>query len=246
MSETHEAQKTLETHKVVSSGEWLDARMRLLAKEKEFTRLRDELTQARRDLPWERVDKDYVFDGPNGAESLDQLFEGRSQLIVYHFMFNPEWEAGCKSCSFWADNFNGIVPHLSQRDVSMVAVSRAPLGKLEAFRKRLGWTFKWASSGDSDFNFDYQVSFKPEQAGDALYNYAHKTASHSDLVGISVLLKDASGSIFHTYSCYARGVDMLNTAYHYRDLVPKGRDEDGLPHTMAWVKYHDLYGTNSR
>ena len=236
----------MQPHKIVSREEWIETRKALMAREKELTRARDRLSEERRALPWVKVDKTYVFDGPNGKETLSDLFAGRSQLIVYHFMFAPEWEAGCKSCSFWADNFNGIVPHLSQRDVSMVAVSRAPLGKLEAFRKRLGWTFKWASSGDSDFNFDYQVSFKPEQAGDALYNYAHKTASHSDLVGISVFLKDASGSIFHTYSCYARGVDMLNTAYHYLDLVPKGRDEDGLPHTMAWVKYHDVYGTNSR
>src|ERR1700730_4475060 len=163
MSETHEAQKTLETHKVVSNGEWLDARMRLLAKENACTRLRDELSQARRDLPWERVDKDYVFDGPNGAESLAQLFEGRSQLIVYHFMFNPEWDAGCKSCSFWADNFEPNVVHLNHRDLTLVAISRAPLGKIDAFRNRMGWTFKWLSSATNDFNFDYQVSFRPEQ-----------------------------------------------------------------------------------
>jgi predicted dithiol-disulfide oxidoreductase (DUF899 family) len=234
------------THRVVSPQDWLTARRQLMEKEKAFTRLRDQLSRERRELPWERVEKTYVFETPSGRETLGDLFAGRSQLIVYHFMFAPDWEAGCKSCSFWADNFNGIVPHLSQRDVSMVAVSRAPLEKLEAFRKRLGWTFKWASSGDSDFNFDHQVSFKPEQAGGALYNYAQKTNSHSDLVGISVFFKDANDSIFHTYSCYARGVDMLNTAYHYLDLVPKGRDEDGLPHTMAWVKYHDVYGTNSR
>jgi predicted dithiol-disulfide oxidoreductase (DUF899 family) len=238
MSETHE---TLETHKVVSSGEWLDARMRLLAKEKEFTQLRDELSQARRDLPWERVDKNYVFDGPNGAESLTELFGGRSQLIVYHFMFNPEWEAGCKSCSFWADSFERNVVHLNHRDVTLVAISRAPLGKIEAFRKRMGWTFKWLSSAANDFNFDYQVSFRPEQlaTGEVYYNYRQRKSSMTDLVGISVFYRDADGNVFHTYSCYERGVDMMNAAYHYLDLVPKGRDEGGR--TQFWVRHRDSY-----
>jgi predicted dithiol-disulfide oxidoreductase (DUF899 family) len=238
MSETHE---TLETHKVVSSGEWLDARMRLLAKEKEFTQLRDELSQARRDLPWERVDKNYVFDGPNGAESLTELFGGRSQLIVYHFMFNPEWEAGCKSCSFWADSFERNVVHLNHRDVTLVAISRAPLGKIEAFRKRMGWTFKWLSSAANDFNFDYQVSFRPEQlaTGEVYYNYRQRKSSMTDLVGISVFYRDAGGDVFHTYSCYERGVDMMNAAYHYLDLVPKGRDEGGR--TQFWVRHRDSY-----
>jgi predicted dithiol-disulfide oxidoreductase (DUF899 family) len=235
MSETDEA------HKVVSSGEWLDARMRLLAKEKEFTQLRDELSQARRDLPWERVDKNYVFDGPNGAESLTELFGGRSQLIVYHFMFNPEWEAGCKSCSFWADSFERNVVHLNHRDVTLVAISRAPLGKIEAFRKRMGWTFKWLSSAANDFNFDYQVSFRPEQlaTGEVYYNYRQRKSSMTDLVGISVFYRDAGGDVFHTYSCYERGVDMMNAAYHYLDLVPKGRDEGGR--TQFWVRHRDSY-----
>jgi predicted dithiol-disulfide oxidoreductase (DUF899 family) len=235
MSETDEA------HKVVSSGEWLDARMRLLAKEKEFTQLRDELSQARRDLPWERVDKNYVFDGPNGAESLAELFGGRSQLIVYHFMFNPEWEAGCKSCSFWADSFERNVVHLNHRDVTLVAISRAPLGKIEAFRKRMGWTFKWLSSAANDFNFDYQVSFRPEQlaTGEVYYNYRQRKSSMTDLVGISVFYRDADGEVFHTYSCYERGVDMMNAAYHYLDLVPKGRDEGGR--TQFWVRHRDSY-----
>jgi predicted dithiol-disulfide oxidoreductase (DUF899 family) len=233
--------ETDEVHKVVSSGEWLDARMQLLAKEKEFTQLRDELSQARRDLPWERVDKNYVFDGPNGAESLTELFAGRSQLIVYHFMFNPEWEAGCKSCSFWADSFERNVVHLNHRDVTLVAISRAPLGKIEAFRKRMGWTFKWLSSAANDFNFDYQVSFRPEQlaTGEVYYNYRQRKSSMTDLVGISVFYRDADGNVFHTYSCYERGVDMMNAAYHYLDLVPKGRDEGGR--TQFWVRHRDSY-----
>ena len=230
-------------HRVVSPEEWLGARRQLLEKEKAFTRLRDELSRERRELPWERVGKSYVFQTREGRETLADLFAGRSQLVVYHFMFAPDWDGGCKSCSFWADNFNGIICHLNQRDVSMVAISRAPLEKLEAFGERLGWSFKWASSAGNDFNFDYQVSFKPEQAAQAMYNYANKAGSQSELPGISVFVKDPDGAIFHTYSCYARGLDMLNTAYHYLDLVPKGRDEADLPHSMAWVKYHDLYGT---
>jgi predicted dithiol-disulfide oxidoreductase (DUF899 family) len=236
----------MSAHRIVSAQEWLTARRQLLQKEKAFTQLRDQLSRERRELPWERVEKNYAFDTAIGRQTLAELFAGRSQLVVYHFMFAPDWDSGCKSCSFWADNFNGIVSHLGQRDVSMVAVSRAPLQKLEAFKKRLGWSFKWVSCGDGDFNFDYQASFNPGQASEALYNYAQYSGSMSDLVGISVFFKDADGSIFHTYSCYGRGVDMLNTAYHYLDLVPKGRDEDGLPHTMAWVKYHDLYETDSR
>jgi predicted dithiol-disulfide oxidoreductase (DUF899 family) len=189
-----------ETHKVVSNGEWLDARKQLLAKEKELTRLRDELSQARRDLPWERVDKTYVFDGPNGAEGLSDLFEGRSQLIVYHFMFNPEWEAGCKSCSFWADNIERNVVHLNQRDVTLFTISRAPLGKIEAFKKRMGWTFKWLSSAANDFNYDYQVSFRPEQlaTGEVYYNYRMRKSSMTDLVGISVFYRGAGGEVVHT------------------------------------------------
>ena len=233
----------MEKHKVVSKDEWLAARERLLAKEKEFTRLRDQLSEERRALPWERVEKDYVFAGPNGKETLAQLFDGRSQLVVYHFMFAPEAEVPCKSCSFWADNFNGIIAHLNQRDVTFVAISRAPLPKLQAFAKRLGWTFKWLSSGGNDFNYDYDVSFRRDDVakGGARYNYAPTQTTMADLPGISVFFRDAEGEVFHTYSCYARGLDMLNAAYHYLDLVPKGRDEAGLPHSMAWVKYRDLY-----
>jgi predicted dithiol-disulfide oxidoreductase (DUF899 family) len=229
--------------KVVSHADWLEARKQLLAKEKEFTRLRDQLSQQRRDMPWERVEKPYVFDGPAGRQTLADLFAGRSQLVVYHFMFAPDWEVGCKSCSFWADNFNGVAAHLAQRDVSFVAVSRAPLARLEDFKKRLGWSFKWVSSGGTDFNRDYAVSFTPEDlAGEVTYNYAWQKTTMSDLPGISVFYRDASGAIFHTYSCYARGLDMMNGAYHFLDLTPKGRDEAGLPHTMAWVRLHDLYG----
>jgi predicted dithiol-disulfide oxidoreductase (DUF899 family) len=231
-------------HKVVSSTEWLEARLDLLAKEKEFTRLRDELSQARRNLPWERVSKSYVFDGPNGKASLADIFEGRRQLIVYHFMFAPDWNAGCKHCSWWADNFDRNVIHLNQRDVTMVAISRAPLAKLQAFKRRMGWTFKWYSSDSNSFNFDYQVSWRPDQlaAGEVMYNYSPKKLSVTDLTGISVFYKEANGDLFHTYSCFARGVDMMNAGYHYLDLVPKGRDEAGLERPQAWVRHHDSYG----
>jgi len=233
----------MENHRIVSHDEWIEARKQLLAKEKEFTRLRDQLSAQRRDLPWERVDKPYVFDGPGGKEALPQLFAGRSQLVVYHFMFAPEQETPCKSCSFWADNFERNVVHLAHRDVTMMAVSRAPLAKLEAFKRRMGWTFKWVSSGGCDFNQDYQVSPRPEQRakGETFYNYVPLKSSMADLPGISVFYKDADGAVFHTYSCYARGLDMMNVAYQYLDLVPKGRDESG-PHAMAWVRYRDSYG----
>ena len=232
-------------HQVVTPEAWGAARKQLLAKEKEFTRRRDQLSQARRDLPWVLVTKQYVFEGPEGKQTLAQLFTGCSQLIVYHFMFDHDWEAGCKSCSFLADNFNGIVPHLNQRDVTFVAISRAPLAKLQAFAARLGWSFKWLSSSGSDFNYDYNVSFTPEPlaGGGATYNYAANKMNMTELPGISVFFKDADGKVFHTYSCYARGLDMLNTAYHYLDLVPKGRDEAGLPHAMAWVRLRDEYGS---
>jgi predicted dithiol-disulfide oxidoreductase (DUF899 family) len=232
----------MENHEVVSHEEWLAARRLLLAEEKEFTRLRDRLSQQRRDLPWERVDKNYAFEGPGGRETLSQLFDGRHQLAVYHFMLAPDWQEGCKSCSFWADNFNGIDAHLRQRDVSFLAISRAPLPKIEAFKKRMGWTFKWVSSFGNDFNYDYRVSFRSEQSssGEIFYNYAPRKTAMEELPGISVFYKDDDGTIFHTYSCYARGLDMLNGAYHWLDLTPKGRDETG-PHKMAWVRLHDEY-----
>jgi predicted dithiol-disulfide oxidoreductase (DUF899 family) len=231
-------------HDVVSHEAWLAARKALLQEEKEFTRLRDRLSQRRRDLPWVRVDKRYVFEGPDGKESLAELFDGRSQLVVYHFMFGPDWEAPCKSCSFWADNLERNVVHLAHRDVTLIAVSRAPLQRLEAFKRRMGWTFKWVSSAGSDFNYDYQVSFTADDLakGEAYYNYAMQKNTVSELPGISVFYKDAGGTVFHTYSCYARGLDMMNAAYHYLDLVPKGRDEaDQRPYPMAWLRYRDSY-----
>ena len=233
----------MKTHPVVSRDEWLTARKELLAKEKEFTRLRDQLSQQRRDLPWVRVDKSYMFDGPSGKESLSDLFEGRPQLIVYHFMFHPDWQEGCKSCSFWADNYRGIIVHLKHRGVTLVTVSKAPLEKLEAFKQRMGWDFKWVSSFGNDFNRDYHVSFTPEEMdrGEAYYNYQLTSFPSEEAPGISVFFKDQEQRIFHTYSCYSRGLDMLNGAYHYLDLVPKGRDEADLPFTMAWLRLHDSY-----
>ena len=235
----------MDKHPVVPRDQWLEARRQLLAKEKEFTRLRDELSRSRRELPWERVDKSYVFTGPGGERSLGDLFDGRSQLIVYHFMFDPAWSEGCKSCSFWADNFEGFYRHLHHRDVTLVAVSRAPLATLATFKERMGWSFPWVSSAGCDFNFDYGVSFTPEQlaAGEGAYNYARRKTSMAELPGISVFFRDPNGGIFHTYSCYARGLDMMNAAYHYLDLVPKGRDEAGLPYNQAWVRHHDNYGS---
>ncbi len=230
-------------HRVVSQDEWLAARKAHLAKEKEFTRLRDQLSRERRALPWVKVDKPYTFDGPSGKETLAELFAGRSQLVVYHFMFGPDWPEGCPSCSFWADNFNGIVVHLEHRDITMLAVSRAPLDKLTTYTRRMGWTFKWVSSFGSDFNRDFHVSFTPDEMQKAamIYNFHVQKFPSDEAPGISVFRKDTDGSVFHTYSCYARGLDMMNTAYHYMDLAPKGRDEDGLPHTQAWVRRHDRY-----
>jgi predicted dithiol-disulfide oxidoreductase (DUF899 family) len=228
---------------VVSQEEWIEARKRFLAKEKEFTRLRDELSRERRELPWTRVDKPYVFDGPSGKETLADLFAGHHQLIVQHFMFDPSWDAACKSCSFWADGYNGFFPHLEQRDLAFVAISLAPLDKITAFKQRMGWTFKWVSSLGSDFNQDYQVTETPEEKakGQAYYNYRVGEPFGGERPGISVFYRDDDGAIFHTYSCYARGLDMLNGAYHYLDLTPKGRDEQGLSHPMSWVRRHDEY-----
>ena len=228
-------------HQVVSPDEWLSARKLLLAKEKDFTRLRDELSQQRRNLPWEAVPKEYVFEGPAGRQTLAELFEGRSQLIVYHFMFNPSWDAGCPHCSFWADNFNGIIVHLNQRDTTMVAISRAPYGKLAAYEKRMGWSFKWLSSSGTDFNFDYYASFSPEEVANkrAFYNYQTQDPKGTDHAGVSIFFKDRTGSVFHTYSAFARGIDLLNSAYNYLDLTPKGRDEGGQ--SQFWVKRHDEY-----
>ncbi len=228
-------------HKIVSRSEWIEARKRLLVKEKEFTRLRDHMSQQQRDLPWVAIDKDYVFDGPRGERTLAQLFDGRSQLVVYHFMFGPTWDAGCPHCSFWADNFDEVIVHLNQRDVTMIAVSRAPYAKLAAYEQRMGWTFDWVSSLGTDFNFDFQVSFTEDalNAKEAVYNFATQAPDISEREGLSVFYKDPAGRVFHTYSTYARGIDMINTAYNLLDLVPKGRDEgDRGP---FWVRRHDEY-----
>jgi len=232
----------LKRHKVVSGKAWIAARKKLLAREKTFTRLRDRLSKARRELPWEAVGKEYVFEGPNGKETLAGLFDGRNQLVVYHFMFGPDWDAGCPHCSRWADNFNGIIVHLNQRDVTLVAVSRAPYEKLVAYRQRMGWNFKWVSSFGTDFNFDYHVSFTPEEVNGkkAFHNFKIKDPGVSEREGVSVFYKDPKGKVFHTYSTYERGIDTLNVDYHYMDLVPKGRDEGGRG--PFWVRRHDEYG----
>jgi predicted dithiol-disulfide oxidoreductase (DUF899 family) len=218
---------------------WLAERKALLAEEKAFTRARDALSAKRRQMPWAKIDAAYAFSSLQGQESLADLFAGRGQLIIYHFMYGPDWEQGCKSCSFWADNFDGIATHLNQRDVTLVAVSSAPLATLEAFRQRMGWKFKWVSSGGSSFNQDFGVS--PANDGPMVYNYTAAKQGMDELPGVSVFAKDRQGQVYHTYSCYARGLDMLNATYQFLDLVPKGRDEDGLPFTMAWVKHHDRY-----
>ncbi|MCB1502534.1 MAG: DUF899 domain-containing protein [Bauldia sp.] len=230
-------------HMVVSHDEWLKARLALLADEKGFSARRDELTRKRMAMPWEPVTKAYRFEGADGARSLAELFDGRSQLIVYHFMLGPDWEEGCKSCSFWADNFDGIPVHLNHRDVTFTAISRAPLARIEAYKARMGWSFPWLSSEGSDFNFDYQASATPEQldSGEALYNYGKWPNKSSEMVGISVFARSDAGDIFHTYSCYGRGVEMVNGAYAFLDLVPKGRDEQDLSYPMEWLRRHDQY-----
>ncbi len=237
-----------ESPKVVSQAEWLAARKELLSKEKEFTRLRDELSRQRRELPWEKVEKEYVFDGPNGKQTLADLFGEKSQLIVYHFMFGPGWQEGCPSCSFLSDHFDGAVVHLAARDVSLVVVSRAPIAQIEAFKKRMGWRFKWVSSYANDFNYDHHVSFTKEEQGkgQVYYNYTTQPFPSEEGPGTSVFYKDKAGKIFHTYSSYARGLDILVGTYNWLDLAPKGRDEGGLAHTMAWVRHHDKYGEGYR
>ncbi len=237
------ATRAMEHPKVVLPAEWVAARKELLKKEKEFSRLRDQLSQQRRELPWEQVEKSYVFDGPKGKETLADLFGGRSQLIVYHFMLGPGWAEGCPSCSFISDHIDGSVPHLAARDVRLAVVSRAPLAEVEAFKKRMGWRFHWVSSNSSDFNYDYQVSMTKEESekGEVYYNYSMQKFPSEERPGTSVFYKDAAGNIFHTYSSYGRGLDILIGAYNWLDIAPKGRDEEGLKHTMAWVRHHDKY-----
>jgi predicted dithiol-disulfide oxidoreductase (DUF899 family) len=233
--------------KVVSQADWLVARKDLLTREKQLTRLRDEVTRHRRELPWVKVEKQYVFEGSKGKESLSDLFHGRSQLIVYHFMLGPGWGEGCKSCSFLADHFDGANWHLPHRDISFVAISRAPFSEIDAYKKRMGWGFKWVSSNGNDFNFDYHVSAtdKEKANGRMYYNYELQDWAAEEMPGLSVFYKNENGDIFHTYSSYARGLDLLVGAYNFLDLVPKGRNEDGLEFTMDWVRRHDEYSENS-
>ena len=233
----------MNNHPVVAHEEWVAARKELLQKEKELTHLRDRLSEERRALPWEKVEKEYVFRNSDGEESLSDLFAGRSQLMIYHFMFHPDWEDGCKSCSFWADNYNSMLIHLNHRDVTFVTVSRAPIEKLLAFKQRMGWSFKWMSSLNSDFNYDYHVSFTPEEMnnGEVTYNYKTTQFPAPEAPGLSVFYKSEDGEVFHTSSCYARGLDILNGTYNHLDMTPKGRDESNLPYTMEWVRLKDRY-----
>ncbi|MCA1514986.1 thioredoxin family protein [Bradyrhizobium sp. NBAIM01] len=233
----------MQQHQIVSREQWIVARKALLVHEKELTQAREWLADERRRLPWVKVDKAYAFEGANGIVSLGDLFKGRPQLIVQHVMFAPDWDAACKSCSFWADGFERMVPHLAARDTAMVAVSLAPSAKLEAFKKRMGWTFDWVSSGRNDFNRDYGVTFSQEEVatGKPMYNFGTTPFYGPELPGISVFFRDEAGAIFHTYSCFARGLDMMNAAYQYLDLTPLGRHEEGLPYPMDWVRLRDQY-----
>jgi len=236
-------------HRIVSRDEWLSARKELLAKEKEFTRLRDRLSSERRNLPWVKVAKQYVFDGPNGKETLADLFNGRSQLIVKHFMLGPGWTEGCIGCSFELDHIDGILVHLAHRDVSYVAVSRAPLPEIEAFKDRMGWRVKWVSSHGSDFNYDFHVSFAPDDIanGEVYYNYAMRSVGSDELSGRSVSYQEANGDVFHTYSSYGRGGEDLLGTYRLLDIVPKGRDETGPNRNLTdWVRHHDRYGDTGK
>jgi predicted dithiol-disulfide oxidoreductase (DUF899 family) len=230
-------------HRVVSRDEWIAERKTLLAREKELTALRDQIARERRALPWVRIDKSYVFDTPEGRRSLGELFEGRRQLLVQHFMFAPGWEQGCPSCSFMADHSDGMNVHLAHRDVTFVAISRAPLAEIEPFRRRMGWRFKWVSSHGTDFNRDFGVTFTPEEVakGKLYYNYGEWPFASEEWPGISVFYKDDTGDIFHTYSTYGRGVEVMMGTYDMLDLTPKGRDERDVDHKMEWVRHHDRY-----
>jgi predicted dithiol-disulfide oxidoreductase (DUF899 family) len=241
-----EPQNLKQEHNIVSQEQWLAARKELLKMEKESTRLRDKLSAERRRLPWVKVEKNYIFDAPGGKAALADLFAGRSQLFMQHFMFGPDWQEGCPSCSFMADHIDGTLAHLAARDVTMVAVSRAPLAKIEAFKKRMGWRFNWVSSYGGDFNADFHVSFTREELaqGQVNYNYTMQEFPSAEAPGLSFFYKDAAGGVFHTYSTYGRGVELVMGTYGILDLAPKGRDEDHLGFAMEWVRHHDRYGTN--
>ena len=233
----------MNTPTIASREDWLAARKDLLAEEKAFLHTRDALSAKRRELPWVKVEQDYRFETLKGEKTLAELFDDKGQLIVQHFMLGENWDEGCPSCSFWADGFNGTTDHLAHRDAAFISVSNAPLAKIEAYRKRMGWDFDWVSSLGSDFNHDYHVSFTPEEmkSGKVDYNFRETTFPSEEAPGISIFAKDDSGQVYHTYSCYSRGLDNMNVAYQYLDLLPKGRDEADLPYAMAWVKRHDQY-----
>jgi predicted dithiol-disulfide oxidoreductase (DUF899 family) len=236
----------MEQPRIVTRDEWVAARKELLVKEKALTDARDALASERRQLPMVKVEKSYIFDTPSGRKTLAELFNGRSQLMIYHFMMGPDWAEGCPSCSFLADSIDGTTIHLAHRDVTLMAVSRAPLANIEAFKQRMGWKFPWASSFGSDFNRDFGVSFTEEDlaSGNALYNYEPIRYPLDEAPGLSVFLETASGEVFHTYSTYARGGEAFIGTYHYLDFAPKGRDESGLAFTMAWLRHHDRYDDN--
>jgi predicted dithiol-disulfide oxidoreductase (DUF899 family) len=237
-------QHTADQHPVVSKAEWVSRRTEFLQREKALTRLRDELSAARRELPWVRIEKDYVFEGPNGKQPLDDLFAGRSQLIIYHFMFGPDWQEGCKSCSFVADHFDGALAHLAARDVTLAVVSRAPFAEIHGFHARMGWKFDWFSSNGSDFSYDFGACFSKEDvaSGQPVYNYGSEAPPIEDLHGASVFYMDSrTGDIFHTYSAFGRGVEHVMNTYNFLDMVPKGRDEQDYGFPMQWVRHHDKY-----
>ena len=230
-------------HQIVTRNEWLEARKALLLQEKDFSKQRDKLSAARRELPWVAIEDEYIFDTNEGVKTLNELFGKHSQLIIYHFMIGDDWKEGCKSCSFWADNFNGIDVHLAHRDIGFLAISRASLSKINSFKSRMGWDFNWVSSAPSNFNRDFDVSFDPEdiKSGNATYNYRPMTSEMDELAGVSVFTKNSNGDIFHTYSTFSRGLDLLNGAYNYIDLTPKGRNEQDLSYSMEWLRHHDRY-----
>jgi predicted dithiol-disulfide oxidoreductase (DUF899 family) len=229
-------------HKVVTQKEWLAARKRLLVMEKKFSKARDQLNKERRALPWVKIGKEYIFNSTEGKLTLAELFGGKSQLVIYHFMFGPGWGEGCEHCSFWADHYDGVNYHLGARDTTLVVVSRAPLKEILPFKKRMGWRFRWVSSNQTDFNFDFHVSFTPEQikSGKLFYNYGPLKMDIDEREGVSAFYKDSRGDVYHTYSSYARGIDLLNTSYNFLDLTAKGRDENP-DHSQDWVRYHDNY-----